>query len=323
MIRLFAVLVLLIFTAPALANPVPERSAVEFNALPKRVVEGGAIEDRRRLVADYGAYGIDLLEQPTLAYMVSHFEQLRDELAESQRPPHAPSYRLQDWYRAHARTAEDRAVMLHALRAWLSEAVHEAPIRGGMRLADFEDQVPNAVMETRLVAAELLADWSDHDALPAIRALEDSLKRHPNAGRGSMKDTGLCLRQSILRIAEPKRAGFFVAVPNGGIACHRRLETAIAVECDAGGGRCRTLTLQERSRLAKLLISCDRAPSSSWVGGPGRLRITYPDGLVAELSATEPGVVRYSDNSRMTYREPLALENARLYEFLKTFAERR
>jgi hypothetical protein len=322
-IRVSGILALLLLAAPVSANPVPESVGVEFNALPKRVVERGAIEDRRRLVANYGAYGIDLLDSRTLGYMARHFEQLRDELAESQHPPYAPSYRLHDWYRAHACTAEDRVIMLRSLRAWLRQPLQEAPIHGAMRLGDFGDQVPNAVMETRVVAAELLADWADHDALPAIRALRDSLKRHPNAGRGSMNDLGFCLRQSILRIVEPECAGLFVVVRRGEITCRRGVETATAIECELGSRRYRPLTIQERSRLASLLIPCQRAPSSRWWGGGHRLRIIYPDGLVAHLSATEPGVVRYEDNSRMTRREPLPLKSPALHEFLKALTERR
>lgn len=214
--------------------------------------------------------------------------------------------------------AEDRTLMLRSLRAWLKEPVHEAPMHGSMRVDGDAEEVGREVMETRLVAAELLADWSDRDALPAIRALEDSLKRHPRAGRGSMKNPSLCLQQSILRIAEPKRAGFFVAAPGSGIDCHRGLETASAVECEMDRRSYRPLTAQERSTLAKLLIPGDRAPATSWAGGVHPLRITYPDGLVARLSATEAGVVCYEDNTRMTYRQPLRMKNPRLHEFLKT-----
>jgi hypothetical protein len=324
LIRLLGVLaILLLPVASASSNPVPNDVAVELNALPRRVVEGGTMEDRRRLIANCGAHGIDLLDPPTLTYMAMHFNELRDELAESQRPPHAPSGRLQEWYRARTRSAEDRMLMLRSLRMWLDQTVNEAPRHGSMRILDYGDQVPNAVMETRLVAAEFLADWSDRDALPRIRALEDSLKRHPNAGRGSMKNTSLCLRQSILRITEPEHAGFFVTDPRGGIACHRGLEAASEVEYELDRRRYRPLTVEERAALAKLLIPVDRAPSSNWASGIHRLRITFPDGLVAQFSATEPGVVRYEDNSRMTYREPLPLKNPRLHEFLKECAERR
>jgi hypothetical protein len=318
-IRCFLVLGVVLCAGAAFANPVSESVANEFNALPKRVVERGSLEDRRQLIANYGAFGIDLLRPATLAYMDRHFEQLRDELAESQRPPHAPSYRLQDWYRARARTAADRAMMLRALRAWLDQPVREAPIRGSMRVVYPGDHASNAVMATRLVAAELLADWSDRDALPAIRALKDSLMRHPGAGAGSNHDPALCLRQSILRLAEPERAGFVVLLPSGRIACRRALDGATAVE-GYDGRSYRALDPGERARLAALLNSGERAPSSNWVQGPSGLRITYPDGLVAQLSATESGVVRYEDNSRMTYRESLAWKNPPLHEFIKSLA---
>lgn len=107
-----AVLVIATLAAAAQANPVPESTAKVFNSLPREVVEEGSDVAKERLTRFFGLFGVDLLEPRTLDYMDRHLNALKAIMVEAQRPPAAPSVRLQDWYRERAHGPDRRLRVL-------------------------------------------------------------------------------------------------------------------------------------------------------------------------------------------------------------------
>ena len=307
-------LVLLLLSVPAAsaANPVPEKVAQEFNELPARVVRDHRVEDRKKLEANYGSFGIDLLSASTLDFMADHFDALAPTLVASQGPPYKPSVRLQEWYRMHAQTDAQKRLMITSLRRWLTEPVSKAPQHGSMIEVFTADEEARAVTSVRYEAADLLADWNAKAALPEVRALYAKT-------RNDMKpEAVLCLRESLRSLEDPAHAGFLVPTARG-FEVRRKFAQVCSMTVQANWKKF-PLNAEERQACWAALEGTTRGPASQWAASNDHLIITFCDGVVASLSPTNPGIVTYRDNTHAAYRREVQMSNPLLHHVIARIA---
>ena len=191
------------------ANPVPERSIRAFEDAVHRWVVQPDSTSKLEIVGFLGSYGVSrhLISAPTIDFMASHFASFAPLLIAAQTPPRPPQGSLQSWFRERA-TADQADRMKAVLREWLVVPMTETPWTS-FRIMGPPEAVQHVIFETRVSAAEQLADWRDTQALPAIRALQEK----------APKD--LVLAAAIRALTNPDHGRVLQALADGRIELHR------------------------------------------------------------------------------------------------------
>ena len=284
---------ILLFTASAWANPIPDQVGREMNDRPPRWFHERHPEDERDLVRQFGFYGVQpsLLRPRTMALLEREFDLFAPLMVQAQSPPaYAPDRRLQEWYRAHA-NPKQAAAMLTALRSWIDAPVTQAPPRGSLRVAGPPEAVFAEIRADRLSAIELLGDWRDKSSLEFLRKL-----------RTRRDLAGPVLETSIRRIEDPSFTGT-LAIARSGVVTLRRsrpelssLEVTYFVGTDRSHQRTWTANAKAMDQIFLALASGTAVdlehPSFSRtprVVQPNELRLEFRDGEVLILRRVSSG----------------------------------
>ena len=166
----------------------PYGSHEELNALAREVARTDHAADRARFADFLAGEGMTFLDSTTVEWMERHLRSITPAVAESQSPPFRPRDDVQAWYRAHARSKDDRHIMIAALRGWLTEPVATVAQHGSLKIAFAPAEERVRVIEARIAAANFLATWKAREALPEIRALHDTLATLPASSNWLLPD---------------------------------------------------------------------------------------------------------------------------------------
>jgi len=192
-----ALLLLAFACAPATRKPY-DSDLDEASALAQDIVRSDRSADRARFADILAGHGLRALDATALAVMERHFGRIAPAIAESQAPPFRPRDDVQTWFRARARSADERRIMIAALRRWLTEPVAAVAQHGSLKLVFAPADERIRVVEARIAAAGFLAAWNAREALPEIQALRDTLETLP----GLMPDSLVVGQRKTLAAAE-------------------------------------------------------------------------------------------------------------------------
>lgn len=315
---LASVLVLLSsFPSLARANPVPDAVAARFRDNVLITSREGHCPDSTSLVADFSAFGMDLLSPQHITAMEENFRAFAPLIVASQRPGNHRnlSFELQGFYWLHA-SPRQRADMLSALREWLSAEMSEAPAGGSMRIVEPPEQVRRVIDVVRATAAEMLSDRGDSESLPLMAALERRGLEDPHAL--------FVLRRAMARFRHPCAMTFLEETPRNGLQCCESLSRVRRISL--GGGDWRyprpkyTLDSREVHEFWRLMQGARKGSVKNGFGGRPALLFEFQDGVLASLSPTKPGQLAYTDNVTLDRRQQLTLQSDSLYNWVQRLA---
>jgi len=175
-----AVLLLALGCAPEARQPYGS-DYEELNGLTRDIVRSNHAADRARFADILSGHGMGAFDSTTVEWMEGRFRRIAPAIAESQAPPFRPRDDVQTWFRARARSADDRRIMIAALRRWLTEPVAAVAQHGSQKIEIAPADERIRVVEARIAAASFLAAWNAREALPEIRSLRDTLETLPAA----------------------------------------------------------------------------------------------------------------------------------------------
>jgi len=125
----------------------------EINALARDIGRSDHEADRARFADILFGHGMSILDSTTVDWMDRHFRRIAPAIAEAQGPPFRPRDDVQDWYRAHAKSSDDRRVMIAALRRWITEPVTGVAQHGPQISRFTQAEERTRVAEARIAAA--------------------------------------------------------------------------------------------------------------------------------------------------------------------------
>ncbi|HEV8150343.1 MAG TPA: hypothetical protein VGP61_09195 [Gemmatimonadales bacterium] len=280
----------------------PDQDVRKMNEQPGRWLARPTLEDERRLIWQFAAYGVSraLLSDATMDLLVSNFDGFVPLLVAAQRPPRGPQRSLQHWFREHASPPQSEA-MREALREWLVARVTEPPMSGGMRITGPPGAVEEAIFGARLAAAEALGDWHDQQALPELRGM-----------LGRLPERNPVLVAAIRRITDPSHADIVVIQRDSRVTLHRpisELDSMVVSSHDEITHEISTWRA-DHAGIENIWSSLKQGhevgrgrphdPPEGASFEPRRLTMYFGDGLIGSLERSGSGWM-YQDNGRPHY----------------------
>jgi hypothetical protein len=335
-IALFSIFFITLFLTaipPAAANPRPPSEIPELETALRAAAAHSGRSECGDLPALLAQTGFAILRDGTLPWIRQNMKALEPCLIESQRTAGSPDSLLHREFRAYASPAGVNA-MCAVLRARLVPPRNLMALRGRTTaLKGEEEWKARILMRACIEFAEQLVGYHDAAAVPAIRALSDSLATLPPSLSGpdlyGFRPL-LALREDIRRIEDPnvpelmeRQGGFswrltrstaeIVGVYRLNWAFRKtysaswpsRPEVLQEISLGPGSG---WLRIHPTQRSLNRVFALLEGGTANWIApsaGSFRsvsLRVRFADGLLGDLSADESGLVHWQDNTRIQPR---------------------
>lgn len=246
-------------------------------------------------------------------------------LAESQLVARKIDSGLNGWLLPRA-TPLARRLMCDALRSRLSEPEEALASRNPRRSDAGEGAVERwrwLREETRVAAAELLADWRDTLAIPLIEARRESIVFKAGSW-DSLSQLSVMqwwhLHQAALRIPDPLAGAIALPTGDGAIETHRTPEEIASARFCEGWNPDTVVPRETAVRLLEMLpsstaaVSLPKVKNSSTCGAA--VYVDFADGGMMRLRMVEDDGVEYADNLRKSM-SGIRLTNPGIRDLLK------